>query len=167
MDHLPRRPPFRSGSITPHGDRPAHFVPTYAQICCVRAILKGRKLPIELALTILDYAHYWPEQTFTSAGVTVVKVTGGSSPVGPCLEARVLDNESSQKFGGEKLKVREIECEVKSLDQGSADQGRGRSHSLTSLMYHIDRYLPPRSLSAIPSILRTIGLILDRDTVAT
>lgn len=100
------------------GAERAH-VPSYADICVVRAMLQTLRLPAELVLEILDFAQYEPVIEFP--GDHGVK---GSSSHGPrcCLRAEVLGTEVTRCLAGPHAtpKVKEIRFDLTSRDQGWA-----------------------------------------------
>ncbi|KAJ4348426.1 uncharacterized protein N0V89_009800 [Didymosphaeria variabile] len=95
---------------------------SYADICVSRALLKSLGLPTELVLEILDYAQYEPVLEFVSEGRRVVAeaVMGSATSARVCLPAEVFSRNTICRISGPNvvLKVKQIDFEIKSKDQG-------------------------------------------------
>lgn len=121
-----RQQPAQGSPDTPTVDMPP-ISPSYADVCVVRAMLKALKLPTELVLDILDRACYWPTCEFPMPrGVTARAGRGEDAMI--CIDAGVLRQDLLKRIGGEKdkAKIREIEFEIRSRDQGwTSEQTQG------------------------------------------
>lgn len=97
----------------------SQFSPSYADVCVARAMIKALKLPTELVLDILDRACYWPHQVYTMQGNGCKAVAGvGGQGASICLDVPVLKQSLIRGFGGERLRVKELEFVFSSHDQG-------------------------------------------------
>lgn len=102
------------------------YEPTYADACRVLQILKILKLPTELALEILEHATYWPswqnsldEDKYCEASTDTGLGSGGSAhPSVICLDSPVLDNRLLSEIGKQPIKIKEIQFDFFSYDQG-------------------------------------------------
>ncbi|KAL1602738.1 hypothetical protein SLS60_006159 [Paraconiothyrium brasiliense] len=107
-------------------DRDITSIVSYADICVSRALLKSLGLPTELVLEILDYAHYEPVLEFVSGGRQVVAeaVMGSATSARVCLPAEILSRNTICRLSGPSvtLKVKQIDFEIKSKDQGWTSQ---------------------------------------------
>jgi hypothetical protein len=101
-----------------------HFtIPSYADVCQARALLKTLNLPTELVLQILDHAEYWPQHAFvTSPEQPKRAIAAGqaNSHACLCLDAGIFNNPTADAIrkGGEKPKIQSIIFEIVSHDQG-------------------------------------------------
>jgi hypothetical protein len=131
--------PYTPADVTPAADimgaiSSKPFTPAYADVCAARATLKSLKLPTELVLQILDHARYWPSYEFKGSKVSA---ENGAS-------ISLLENiyDRANVFGSlatnEALKVKEIEFEIRSRDQGWTSEG-------TEGMLHL-----PASIHMVP-----------------
>lgn len=91
------------------------YSPSYADVCVVRAMLKTLNLPTELVLQVLDYAQYWPRRTILS---TQVCEASADAPGRIYLDVEILPERILQNSGGEKVKIKAVEFEIWSGDQG-------------------------------------------------
>ncbi|KZM26733.1 uncharacterized protein EKO05_0009524 [Ascochyta rabiei] len=95
----------------------------YEDVLEARALLSGLGLPMELALEILDYAHYWPTRQFSIQNKKSVKAAATmfrSSAAALCLDVDAFNDptvESLRKCE-EKVKIKAIEFHIRSRDQG-------------------------------------------------
>ena len=114
------------------------FTPTYNDVCRARALLKARNLPTELVLIILDEAEYWPRIEFSrpaNARPVVARAHGNrSSAATRCLEAQVFNNDIVNDLlsCNETPKIKRIEFDVTSRDQGWTDQDTEGTYSTSS-----------------------------------
>ncbi|KAF2122071.1 hypothetical protein BDV96DRAFT_483361 [Lophiotrema nucula] len=108
------------------------FAPSYADVRLARAILKSRRLPTELALDILELARYWPEQTFSSTSSSRSSITGSDKAATLAFAVPVFEEDFAKQFGCERSKVKEIEVELKSHDQGWTSQGGHGTYQTSS-----------------------------------
>jgi hypothetical protein len=94
--------------------------PTYNDVCQTRALLKSLKLPTELVLSILDHAQYWPIQEVTRGGGQATARGNRPSAASLCLSANVFETPAVTDAAacGERAKIKKIEFDVKSHDQG-------------------------------------------------
>ncbi|CAO2656338.1 Nn.00g051410.m01.CDS01 [Neocucurbitaria sp. VM-36] len=104
------------------------FIPTYADVCCARALLKALQLPTELVLDILDYAHYWPTHEFkTIPNRHIVAAARGGRPSAAtlCLDAGIFNNTTINdvRAGGERPRIKSVEFDIVSRDQGFTSEG--------------------------------------------
>lgn len=118
--------PFRPGPQpelrcrTPSG----MYLPSYADVCVARAMLKALGLPTELVLDILDYAQYEPILEVSSQGPHIasanVRKSGVFVGAQICLDIPVLTKETLRQLCARSVtpKVREIEFRITSQDQG-------------------------------------------------
>lgn len=99
------------------------WVLDYEDVREARALLKGLGLPMELALEILDYAEYWPTRQFSTENGKSVKVAATmlrSSAAGLCLDADIFHDPvvDGLRVNGETVKIKAIEFQMRSRDQG-------------------------------------------------
>jgi hypothetical protein len=96
------------------------FTPTYDDICNARALLKSLKLPTELVLSILDYAEYWPIHEISGGGAQAAARGNTPSAATLCLSINVFDTPAvtDALACGEHAKIKRIEFNVRSRDQG-------------------------------------------------
>ena len=113
------------------------FTPSYRDVCHARALLKALQLPTELVLDILDRARYWPSYEFktrpnremaASAGV------GSSSAATLCLDAGIFNNSivNDIRGGSERPKIKTIEFDIVSRDQGWTSENTHGTYSTSS-----------------------------------
>ena len=122
---MPRFGMFRRQQPQPQADdsQPAKatWSPSYENVREARVLLKSLNLPTELVLDILDRARYWPSREFA---MKHCRVEAASLPSGSsakiCLGADICSEDSIKCFFGEdeKKKIKEIEFEIVSKDQG-------------------------------------------------
>lgn len=103
--------------------------PSYADICTTRAYLKTLNLPTEIVLQILDYAEYWPKYEIEHRQTTAANARHGRGTAAAlCLSVSLYDNplvEGLQR-NGEMPKVKSVEFEIESADQGwTSENTRG------------------------------------------
>lgn len=106
------------------------FTPAYADVCAARAALKSLKLPTELVLQVLDHARYWPSHEFKGSKVSA-KNGASISLLGNAYDrANIFGSLATN----EALKVKEVEFEIKSRDQGWTSEGtEGILHLLAAI----------------------------------
>lgn len=128
----------------------------YVDVLQARAQLKALGLPMELVLEILDYAEYWPSRRFSSEEGKTVKVAASmfrASAAGLCLDVDVFHDAIVDRLrkSGEKVRIKAINFEIRSRDQGwTSEPTRGTfstsSWLETSILRGVDDYntkLPP------------------------
>ncbi|KAF2470506.1 uncharacterized protein BDR25DRAFT_262445 [Lindgomyces ingoldianus] len=113
------------------------FVPSYADVRVVRAMLARLYLPLELVLDILERARYWPEESFHSERAVTVEGRWGSRVYDAkiCVLAHVFGENMKKMLGGEKeenVKIREVEFEMQSHDQGWTSAGTAGTFNTSS-----------------------------------
>lgn len=112
------------------------FTPAYADVCAARATLKGLKLPTELVLQVLDHARYWPSHEFK--GRKASAENGASISLLENVYDRV--NVFGSLATDEALKVKEIEFDIDSRDQGWTSEGtEGMLHLLAGTYMFLRR----------------------------
>lgn len=107
------------------------FTPTYADVCDARNVLRSLKLPTELVLQILDDAEYWPILRFTGQGSIPARATANYPDSAKVqFRAAILPTDIKEKLGihdeSEQPKLREVEFEILSRDQGWTSEGTER-----------------------------------------
>lgn len=95
----------------------------YEDVLKARAQLKALGLPMELALEILEYAEYWPARHFSSKEEKTVKVAATmfrSSTAGLCVDVDIFNDPAvdSLRKNGERVKIKAVEFQIRSRDQG-------------------------------------------------
>jgi hypothetical protein len=112
------------------------FTPTYADVCRARALLKSLKLPTELVLNILEYAQYWPTTVFLRNGRPIHVGASGNRPSAAalCLQADIYGPAIIEeiRLGGETAKVKRIEFDMTSRDQGWTSENTQGTFSTSS-----------------------------------
>jgi hypothetical protein len=112
------------------------FTPTYTDVCRARALLKTLKLPTELVLSILEHAQYWPVAEFSRSGRPTLARAGMNNPSAAtlCLEAGVYSTPIVEeiRLGGETAKIKRIEFDVTSKDQGWTSENTEGTFSTSS-----------------------------------
>ncbi len=130
---------FQSQPPPPEGP----FVPEYDDVRRARALLRTLKLPMELVLDILDRARYWPSYEFKTdvnrysndnARFTATARYGRPAAATLCLDAAVFDNPivDSIRAGKEMLKIKAIEFDIVSRDQGWTSENTTGTFSTSS-----------------------------------
>ena len=119
----------------PEPTRP--FTPTtYADVCRARAALKTLKLPTELVLSILDHAQYWPVVEISQSGRKIVARAGMNNPSAAtlCLGANPYSTPvvEEAKLGGETAKIKRIDFDIMSKDQGWTSENTQGTFSTSS-----------------------------------
>ena len=118
----------------PEPTRP--FTPTYADVCRARAVLKTLKLPTELVLSILEHAQYWPVERISRSGGTVLARAGMNNPSAAtlCLEANPYSTPivKEASLGGETAKIKRIDFDITSRDQGWTSENTQGTFSTSS-----------------------------------
>ncbi|KAF2704124.1 hypothetical protein K504DRAFT_462716 [Pleomassaria siparia CBS 279.74] len=107
----------------------APWTPSYADVRVARAILKTLKLPTELTLDILDRARYWPTREF---GGYAASAQAGARIIGL---VNVMSPGIGRELGANKdevPKIKEIEFNIKSRDQGWTSQGTEGTYNTSS-----------------------------------
>jgi hypothetical protein len=132
------------------------FTPNYADVCRARALLKTLKLPTELVLSILDYAQYWPAAEFSRARSPVRANASGNRPCAAtlCLEANLYAAPvvEEARLRGETAKVKRIEFDITSKDQGwTSENTRGTFSTSSWLEVSILRRHTSSSNSLLPT----------------
>ncbi|KAF2129776.1 hypothetical protein P153DRAFT_289769 [Dothidotthia symphoricarpi CBS 119687] len=111
--------------------------PTYQDVRTVRALLKTLQLPTELVLSILDLAQYWPTHEFKTtpnARITAAARGGQSASATLCLNASIFNNPTVDDLQSrdEKPKIKSIEFDLVSRDQGWTSENTTGSYSTSS-----------------------------------
>jgi hypothetical protein len=104
------------------------YTPSYADICDARNLLRSLKLPAELVLQILDDAEYWPSLRFTGQGTTRAGARADYPDSATVqFSAGILPANIREELGirgeNENPKLREVEFEILSRDQGWTSKG--------------------------------------------
>jgi hypothetical protein len=139
------------------------FNPAYADVCAARAALKSLKLPTELVLQVLDHARYWPSYEFK----------GSKASASNGARISLLENvyDRANIFGSlatdEALKVKEIEFEINSRDQGWTSEGtEGMLHLPASIHMVLRRiilhHFSTKPLSHFLQSLNLVALAADQ-----
>lgn len=119
--------------------------------------MKALRLPMELALEILDYAEYWPTRHFSSEEGKTVKVVATmfrSSAAGLCLDVDIINDPvvDSLRKAGEKVKTKAIEFQIRSRDQGwTSEPTRGTFNTSSWLETSIIRGMEDHNTQLTPS----------------
>lgn len=132
-----RRDQFNPQPDTPPPDppnntmEPTPWSPSYADVRATRIMLEDFKIPTELVLDILDRARYWPSRNL------IGRNTKAESNAKVCLYGSVWSDDIVQGLGGEEenLKLREIEFDILSRDQGWTSEGTEGTVHLFSAMH--------------------------------
>lgn len=113
------------------------FTPTYKDVCHARALLKSLSLPTELVLQILDYAQYWPVHEFSGSISRQLRAeTRHFRPcvANLCFETAIFDNVicADIRSSGERCRVKSIEFDIVSRDQGWTSENTQGTFDTTS-----------------------------------
>ncbi|KAG9192388.1 hypothetical protein G6011_11122 [Alternaria panax] len=113
------------------------FMPTYADVCRARALLKTLRLPTELVLSVLHHAHYWPVAEFSHHGRIHANASASgnrSSAAAICLEANIYSAPIVEevRLGGETAKIKRITFDITSRDQGWTSEDTQGTFSTSS-----------------------------------
>lgn len=108
----------------------------YASVVEARKILVHLRLPMELALQVLEHAEYWPARSFASraTGTRVAATMMRSSAAGLCVDADVFNADAVQSLRqpGEQLRVKAVSFRIRSRDQGWTSEPTRGSFSTSS-----------------------------------
>lgn len=121
-----------------HDDAVAPFTtPTYQDVRAARSLLRALNLPTELVLSILDLAEYWPTHQFEAninGHISATARGGDSSGARLCLDASIFDNPTVNAIpsGVEKVKIKAIEFDMVSRDQGWTSENTRGTFSTSS-----------------------------------
>ncbi|KAJ4290840.1 hypothetical protein N0V90_010035 [Kalmusia sp. IMI 367209] len=121
-------PQAKHNHIAPH-------TTSYADICVVRAMLESLKLPTELVLEILAFAQYEPVLEFNNGHRGVASaVMGSATSARVCLPAEIMSHKTMRRIASPKvtLKVKEIEFNISSKDQGWTSENTRGTFSTSS-----------------------------------
>lgn len=113
------------------------FSPTYRDVCRARALLGSRRLPTELVLQVLDYAQYWPTYEYTAHIHEPIVATARGARLAVatlCCDTSILDNPVIQESRGcgEQCKIKSIQFDIASRDQGWTSQHSHGTFSTSS-----------------------------------
>lgn len=119
--------------VTGQSSQPPFSTPSYADVRTARAHLKALNLPTEIILQILDYAEYWPKYEIEHRQTTAANARHGHGTAAAlCFSASLYDNPlvEALKANGETPKVKSVEFEVESADQGwTSEDTKGTFHT--------------------------------------
>lgn len=127
----------QASSQEPPAPTSGPFVPTYRDVCRARALLKSLQLPTELVLQVLENAQYWPVHEFEARiPRPIVAAASGAQPAAAllCFEAELFDSPVIEdvRRSGEPCKIRSVEFEIASRDQGWTSENSHGSFSTSS-----------------------------------
>lgn len=136
----PQHDDQETGSTSTDCEQTPPYTPTYTDVCDARHLLRSLKLPTELVLQILDHARYWPSLSFTGAprGAEAFAVPGKQASAMVQFRAQILGAEIKEILDicdeNDKPKVKEIEFEILSRDQGwTSERTEGEWHAFAAL----------------------------------
>ncbi|KAH7394134.1 hypothetical protein DE146DRAFT_660837 [Phaeosphaeria sp. MPI-PUGE-AT-0046c] len=100
--------------------RSSWSAPSYADVCTARAYLKALSLPTEIVLQILESAEYWPKYEVEHRRTTAANARHGRGTAALCFSESLYDNSlvDELRANGEMPKVKSIEFDIESADQG-------------------------------------------------